>query len=295
MYAEADTYYLSKRQLWRPGLSASDIDWTAGFEIDHQTPIATMGSCFALSVADWLTEHGFRIVRHNPIDGSGPWGKVYTPANFDQLMRHAVGAWEPTLEPWVAVDGTKVDPYRKWVPVNRATSYDALREDTRAVLREAEVFILTLGLTEAWFDGEDDCLYQAPPEHLFGQDPSRYSLRVLSVDQTLGHLWNGITCARRVNPDLRFLLTVSPVPLTATFRQDCDIWTANLDSKTTLRLAARELAGVVGVEGLPDVHYFPSYEMAMTRPNGFQADGRHVTPGLVAYVMDRFQKAYVAT
>ena len=228
---------------------------------------------------------------HHPVDGSGPWGKVYTPAAFDQLMRHAVGAWEPTLEPWIGPLGTPVDPYRKWVSYGRNYSYEALREDTRKVLADAEVFILTLGLTEAWYDGED-VLYQAPPENAFRANPHRYRLKVLDVDDVRGMLWNGILAARRVNPDLQFLLTVSPVPLTATFRDDCDVFTANLDSKHTLRLAAREMAGLVGPGGEDGVFYFPSYEMALAHPHPFREDSRHITPEFVSYVMSRFERAY---
>ena len=119
----------------------------------------------------------------------------------------------------------------------------------------------------AWYDGPDDVLYQAPPASIY--DPARHRLAVLDKDTAAAHIYNGITAARRVNPNLEFLLTVSPVPLGATFRAGCDVFTANLDSKNTLRLAARELSNQLDLDFsmLEGVHYFPSFEMAMAHPN----------------------------
>lgn len=290
-YGEADTLYLAQRKPWpaRDEVSIDFVEWESSLRIDRSTPIATMGSCFALNVASWLNRHDYNILDVNGIDGSGPWGKVYTPGNFWQFMAGAAGLWEPTLSPWTGKDGTSVDPYRKWVPISKKYPYDALLSDTRLILEKAEVFILTLGLTEAWKE-DGDFIYQAPPQHILSPDRHQF----VPMDHATAHQFieAGILLARRVNPDLQFLLTVSPIPLRATFRSDCDAYTANLDSKQSLRIAARQLAGS---EGLENVHYFPSYEMATIHPRAFRPDGRHLTPEYIDSIMLRFVDRYSAT
>ena len=62
------------------------------------------------------------------------------------------------------------------------------------------------------------------------------------------------------NPDMRFVLTVSPVPLGVTF-QTRDIVIENTNSKSILRVVADEI-----YRKLDYVDYFPSYEIVMNSP-----------------------------
>jgi len=69
-----------------------------------------------------------------------------------------------------------------------------------------------------------------------------------------------IEAARGITPRLRFLLTVSPVPLTATASQN-HVMVATSYSKSVLRAVAGELAAKY-----PFVDYFPSYELVAAHP-----------------------------
>jgi hypothetical protein len=90
------------------------------------------------------------------------------------------------------------------------------------------------------------------------------------------------------HPQLEILVTVSPVPLDATFT-GADVVTANSYSKSVLRAAASEWS-----QNHRNISYFPSYEIVMNsaRDRAWFMDGRHVRHDMVAHVMEVFADAY---
>jgi len=100
-----------------------------------------------------------------------------------------------------------------------------------------------------------------------------------------------ISFARTINPDLKCILTVSPVPLVAT-ASGRHVLVATTYSKAVLRVAADSVSRM-----LPDVAYFPAYEL-VTGPqaagSAFEADLRNVTERAVAEVMGAFFATFLA-
>ncbi|TMG11273.1 MAG: hypothetical protein E6I00_10585 [Chloroflexi bacterium] len=96
------------------------------------------------------------------------------------------------------------------------------------------------------------------------------------------------TLDRHGHPDVEILVTVSPVPLDATFT-GTDIVMATTYSKSLLRSAAGEWS-----QSKRNVHYFPSYEIVMNsaRDRAWFMDGRHVRQDMVAHIMQTFANAY---
>jgi GSCFA family len=93
------------------------------------------------------------------------------------------------------------------------------------------------------------------------------------------------------NPELKFLLTVSPVPLTAT-ASDKHVLVATTYSKSVLRAVAGTLA-----EGFENVDYFPSFDLlssASTRGVFHSDDARQITEPGVEAVMRIFFDAQPA-
>jgi GSCFA family len=88
---------------------------------------------------------------------------------------------------------------------------------------------------------------------------------------------------RGVNPDAKIMVTVSPVPLIATY-VDRHVLVSNCYSKAALRVAAEEI-----VAARPDISYFPSYEIVMANAHRYFAeDQRSVTASGVQSVMRIF-------
>jgi hypothetical protein len=161
--------------------------------------------------------------------------------------------------------------------------------DAREAIRRAGVFILTAGLTEVWYNIEDgSTFFQVPPAKVY--DPERHGFRVLDLEENTLNLRAAIMDIRRINPDCHIILTVSPVPLRATFRP-LNVVTANAQSKATLIGAVHQ-----AIESAEDsrVHYFPSYEIVtVMTANPFKPDNRHIRPGVLKRVMDVFVRSFV--
>jgi Flp pilus assembly protein TadD len=150
--------------------------------------------------------------------------------------------------------------------------------------------VVTLGMVEAWFDARLGLYHNGPPPGpALRREPDRFQLHVLSVEETLDALQAMHGLLKRFgHPEFRIMLTVSPVPLKATFTgRDC--LAANTYSKAALRAAAEEFAWAH-----PEVDYFPSYEMVTLtgREQAFDRDNIHVTRETVDVIMDRVMLKY---
>lgn len=151
-------------------------------------------------------------------------------------------------------------------------------------IQQADVVILTLGLSEVWFDKQTQLyLNAAVPVELYQRYPNRFEVHVFDYKQTLFYL-NGIyqLLDSYLKPGFRLLVTVSPIPLSFTFRSQ-DILTANAYSKAVLRAAVEEF--LVDKE---NVNYFASYELvSLSNPNlvWSETDLRHVDSVFVDYIM----------
>jgi hypothetical protein len=148
------------------------------------------------------------------------------------------------------------------------------------------LFVFTLGLTEAWEATADGTIYPTAPGTVAGTfDPKKYrfhNFRYREIEADLEQFWQKL---RSVNPTVRMLLTVSPVPLTATASND-HVLVATTQSKSTLRAIAGDFAAAY-----EDINYFPSYELIATHPvRGmfFNPDLRNVNDAGVDYVMTHF-------
>jgi hypothetical protein len=151
------------------------------------------------------------------------------------------------------------------------------------------VFILTLGLSEVWYDKTTgDVFWRAIPSDSF--DAGRHGFRVSTVAENLDNLRTIVALVRKHRPGARVVLTLSPVPLVATFRPVSCV-SANSVSKSVLRVAIDELMR----EGVPGLYYFPSYEIVTSYfRDPYALDNRHVRPEVVATIMAAFARHYVS-
>ncbi|TDM07975.1 MAG: GSCFA family protein [Ideonella sp. MAG2] len=153
-----------------------------------------------------------------------------------------------------------------------------------ATIAQADVVVLTLGLSEAWYDRHTQLyLNAAPTEHMVSVFPGRFELHVLDVASTSAMLDEiDAILKAHLQPGFKLLLTVSPVPLAATFR-DQDVLVANSYSKSVLRACVDAF-----VHQRPHAYYFPSYEfVTLSHPDLVWRgdDFRHVDPQFVDYLM----------
>ncbi len=307
------------RAFWRTAVSeVNPLDLTdlyrPRFAIDEHTRIATAGSCFAQHIGNQLRDHDFSWVNMEPAPRllpasrrrefgygvySARYGNIYSARQLLQLFERAEGTRRPEDDHW-AENGRYFDPYRPTIEPEGFASLlelERVREDhfraVRELLPSCDVFVFTLGLTEAWADATDGTVYPICPGTIHGEfDSSRHEFLNLSFSEISKDMDDFIARARALNPDLRFLLTVSPVPLTAT-ASEYHVLQASVASKSILRAVCSELC-----DRHEYVDYFPSYELVASHPMRamfFDPNLRTVSPTGVDLVMRHFFGAHPGT
>ena len=293
------------------GTSPKDLDPVVRtkFRISKRDKVATAGSCFAQHLAKRLSASGFNyfVTEQAPPDCNDPaaegygvftarFGNIYTVRQFVQLADRAYGAYQPETDVW-EVAGGFVDPFRPKIGTAPFPSMEALRTSreahfsaVREMFESADVFVFTLGLTEAWLAESDGAVVPLAPG-VVGADScaSRYVAKNFTVSETIADLHLLVGLLHERNRRARLLLTVSPVPLIATY-EDRHVLEATTYSKSVLRVAAGEVA-----DSFAHVAYFPSFEIvtgSFNRGRYFAADLREVTEAGVDHVMKVFLRHY---
>ena len=254
--------------------------------IGADTKIAAIGSCFAERVTEVLSSRGMHATFH-------PAGLQYNTFSILQEFNHLFGAGRPYSDDDITEGGEHgwEHPFRKALRAGSREKVLAMQLDCDAraqdAYEQADLVIITLGLTEIWeriSDGRVAVELPTAPLHERGD----FRFRSATTAENIANL-HAIVDLLREHTSAEILVTVSPVPLHATFR-DMDVVVANCESKTRLRAAVADF-----LEQRPDVHYFHSYELVahwQGPESFFLEDGRHVSPEGVAFIMNEFLRMY---
>ena len=296
---------LAGRAVWKRAVTdvaPGEIDPQTAppFTFDRDAKVASAGSCFAQRIAAALRAEGYNYFLAEPGpaergygDYSARFGNVYTTVQLLQLFERAFGRFVPADDVWELHAGGFVDALRPRVEPGGFATRAALIADrethlaaVRRMFAEADVFVFTLGLTEAWRSTADGTAYPAPPGRSFGRfDPAAYAFENLGVAANVAALGTFVTALRALNPGVNIILTVSPVPLVATATAD-HVLAATTYSKSVLRVTAEEI-----VRSFERVAYFASYEIVTATFNQatyFEADRRTIAPAGIDHVMRSF-------
>ncbi|HJS30537.1 MAG TPA: GSCFA domain-containing protein [Alphaproteobacteria bacterium] len=284
----------------------------AGFSISREDRVATAGSCFAQHISRSLNDAGFNhFVAEAPPRDVAPgiakaenygvfscrYGNVYTVRQLLQLFEEAFGGRAPREKAWLRKDGRFVDPYRPRIAPDGHLSRDGVIESrrihldaVRTMFEKLDVFVFTLGLTEGWRSRIDGSVFPLAPGVAGGSyDPEQHEFVNFSVYDVQRDLLEFVRRLRQVNRDSRVVLTVSPVPLIATF-EPSHVLVSNAYSKSVLRVAVEMVA-----RELELVDYFPSYEIIAGHFNlgrYFADDLREVNSTGVSHAMRVFLRHY---
>ena len=241
--------------------------------------VIALGSCFAGHLRDYLDRAGV------------PSALLWIPADLNNsyAIRDFVSWCVSGRETARGFSYTRTDEgeIRKWTPA-------AERERYLDAIRGAGAFVFTFGLSEVWEDTETGGVFwRGIPQELF--ETGRYAFRLTTVEENEANIREIIELVRSVNPAATIVLTLSPVPLKATFRGISCI-TADCVSKATLRVALdRALAAE-----LQNVYYWPSFEVVRwvgsNLPTSAYGAGdgrsRHVSPAIVAEIISAFLESF---
>lgn len=243
--------------------------------LDKNKCIVAFGSCFADHVSNYLKSNGYNVATRDDksmayIASMGD-GIVHTFAVRQQFE----WAWlnkTPAVDLWYGYDA-------------RTFGYlEEVRVETRQLLNQTDVFILTLGLSEIWYDKPTgEVFWRVLPTKYV--DKARHKFRVATHAENLDNLRAVIALIREQRPQAKIVFTLSPIGLKATYRPLSGI-VANEASKARIRSALDELMVESNDKSL---FYFPSYELVRECFNNpYTKDRRHIYKHIVDFVMTAF-------
>ena len=300
---------LGKKNFWKTGVVESLEDLSlihrAKWKISKNDIIVTMGSCFAQHVRDFLKKAGFNVPYFDnsnnvkSINFSANYGNVYTVRQALQLMREVNGS-QKRSETVYEVEKKFIDPFRpnvfsskfitkKNLILNRMHHLKAVRN----AFTNLDIFILTLGLTEAWEIKKCESILPIAPGILGGKyNKDKYLFKNFSYEEIQNDLLELIKEILKIrnNKKFKLLLTVSPVPLTAT-AEDRHILVSNIASKSILRSISEYF-----YKNFDFIDYFPSYEIItnpLTIRSNYLENFRSVSNNAVKNVMNLFINSYL--
>lgn len=275
--------------------------------------IASAGSCFAQNIARYLKSRSFdyNVCEKAPLffnkEQAADWGygqfscrfgNIYTVLQLEQLLERALGRRKVADQFWQGEDGKWFDLLR---PRMNRYGFDGLdmaqldtQEHLEAVLemfRTSSVFVFTYGLVEYWYDKTDGTVFPTAPGCGYGVfDPTRHAAGLMSVADIVRSTSAVMEMIREINPDIKVIVTVSPVPLLATNR-DMNIVQASVHSKSLLRVAVEEC-----LPRFREFYYFPSYEIVtqFCPEPVWDASGRNPSPLALDVVFKNFEYYFVA-
>lgn len=240
--------------------------------------VLTLGSCFSDSIGSRLRD--FKVATM-----VNPFGTVFNPISACKLLRAAAGEdtdWQQHL----------VEARGRWQshdlhaevgadnPVELLQHVQTLTRETGVFLATADAVVLTLGSAYAYRLRETDEIisncHKLPAE--------KFTKELLTADEIIAAVAETHAYLRRINPRLRFILTVSPV------RHVKDTLVLNSVSKSMLRVACHYLSDL-----LPDVTYFPAYELLLDDLRDYRfysSDMLHPSEVAENYIWERFTRTY---
>jgi hypothetical protein len=278
----------------------------------------TIGSCFAEEIRKALTANGIRCLPDYARIAVDPARmrvdtlphrqhmNYYNTFSIRQEFERAAGLWTQTPDDVWELPGREIrnamvvtgegsvfqDPYRRLVfGRTRDDLWEAIQAINLAFLdgiRSADVFVITLGMTEVFRKTNDDRVANQIPVYAGGGGLKETYFHDSGFQENLDNLNAVIDLIARFNADARVVISVSPVPLERTFSGQ-DVVVANMQSKATLRA----VAGAVE-KARDNVIYFPSYEIV----TGIGVDAYepsdlvHIRPKVVESIVGAFIRSH---
>ncbi len=249
------------------------------YELTHTDKILSVGSCFAQNMGSRLARKKFQIANN-------PFGVIYNPLSIiNNLKRVLIGEeWKKNElyennGLWQSFDhhSSFSDSNPSIVLERISTSFELSKD----FISNGRFLILTFGSAFTYSLKKTEQVV-ANCHKFSSTDFEKRSLTVSEIVESCGHFFNLI---REVNPNLKVLLTVSPV------RHIKEGHVANQQSKATLILAVQELC-----QKFENISYFPAYEIMMDDLRDYrfyEKDMIHPSELAIDYIWNLFEETLI--
>ena len=252
-------------------------------QIDADSVVVSLGSCFADEIGQRMLQGGFNV-------DVNPFGTLYNPASVAAALERLIEDREVGEDDLVQHEGL----YHSWHhhgSFSRPTVEETLEacnnriHAAHSLLLKADVLLVTFGT--AWvFERKMESVERSVVANCHKLPASTFERRRMSVGEIV-ELWRPlIQKLSAANHQLSTIFTVSPI------RHMADGAHGNQLSKSTLLLAIDQLLSILDSQ-FP-ISYFPAYEIVLDELRDYRfyaADMVHPSPLAADIVYSRFQQA----
>ena len=255
--------------------------------ISHSDRIVLIGSCFADNIGQMLQDCKFNTIQN-------PFGTLYNPLSIAWLVERSIDGI-PFSSQSDEIFKDEDNRWHSWMHHSKFSCQSA--EELAIKMNLASVVmgetLLTANLLIVTFGTSIIYTLKStgkPVANCHKQKDSLFERRMLTVNEITEQWTALIRKLQTKNPDLRIILTVSPI------RHQRDGMHVNQLSKSTLLLAVDQLIKKTNCQtSKPQLEYFPSYEIMMDelRDYRFYADDMiHPSPMAIQHIQERFADTY---
>jgi len=166
--------------------------------ISREHFITAFGSCFAVHISDHLSKRGYKV-----FDESSAHAAAYV-IRFGEGMANTFAVAQQFQ--WAY--GEKEFDETLWFDKSGSeAAYDAgIRARTRAIFGQTDIFVITLGLSEVWYNKQTgEAFWRAIPRNKF--NPARHGFKVSTVAENLENLNTIRRIIRARRPDASIIFT----------------------------------------------------------------------------------------
>lgn len=246
--------------------------------ISLQTPVLTIGSCFAEVI-------GQRLIDTKLSASANPFGTVFNPLSITKLLRQALLHQLPDEDLYLENQDVSFhyDFHSSWWAATRQELTAQLTQQLQQVhdrLLNAKWLIVTLGTAYVY--------RELTTEHIVANchkmPNKQFRKELLPITVIMEDFREIHALLHAMNPSINIILTVSPV------RHTRDTLPLNAVSKSILRVACHELS-----ESLENVSYFPAYELLLDDLRDYRfykPDLIHPNEMAEEYIFQKFSETY---
>ena len=251
------------------------------YPVGYEKPVMMLGSCFTDNTGSYLEKYLFNV-------SVNPFGVIYNPLSISNSINALTDKERYLPEELRFHDGLwfSFDHYTKFSDPDREAATEKINREfleARQLFNRAGHLILTFGTAYVYELRESGKVVN----NCHKLPAAQFTRRLLTVEEIVQHYKTLVDRILSMNPEIKIILTVSPV------RHIKDGLTGNQRSKATLLLSAGELE-----KHYPDAcFYFPSYEFMMDDLRDYRyysADMLHPNDQAIAYIWQRFMENYIS-
>jgi hypothetical protein len=250
------------------------------FFIDYHSKIVSLGSCFAENMAEKWDYFKFQ-------NTCNPFGILFNPVSIEKMI-HKVVNQELFMEHDIFFHNERWHCFDAHSDVSNASKEDLIANlnaiiiSAKQQLQEATHIIITYGTSWVYRNIESNNIVANC--HKLPQ--AAFKKEILSIETIEKSIQNTIALIQKINPDINFIFTVSPV------RHLKDGFVENQLSKAHL------ISGLHSSNfQLPTSTYFPSYEIMMDELRDYRfyaEDMIHPSQVAIDYIWQRFSETTIA-